>query len=112
MMCFRGYERDEILDDEIPLATKQGLRPQCRPVHQRTRDKSPSIFSIEVEGQRACNHEPLSEAVHGSRGVVPEVIADVTNPFPCNPETIGSLGYVCDAKIRERSKPLKSWMKC
>lgn len=69
-----------------------------------------SIFPIEVEDQRACNYEPLFETVLQS-----EVIAGVTaygfNPFSYDPEAIGPLGYTGDVKIRERSEPLKRWMK-
>ena len=64
-------------------------------------NKIPGTLSAEVEGQGACDHEPLPEAVHGFHGVIPKVTADVVNPFPHKPETLVSLGYACDIKIRD-----------
>jgi len=69
------------------------------------------IFSIEVKGQRAYNREPLPGAAHRS-GFIVGVIAGGLNPFSYDPETISSIGYVGNVKIRERSKPLKRWVKC
>ena len=74
----------------------------------------PGIFSIEVEGQRARNHEPLSEAIHFRRtwGGIPEVIADVSNPFSYDPKTISSLRYFGNVEVCGRSEPLEWWVKC
>jgi len=111
-MRFGGQNRDEILYDEVSLLTKQGPRPLHQTVHRPTRDKIAGIFSIEVEGQRARNHEPLPEAVHRSWGAIAKVAADPSNPFSYNPETASRLGYPGDVKICARSEPLQRWVKC
>jgi len=69
------------------------------------------IFSIEVEGQRAHNHEQLPEAAHRP-GFVVGVVACGLNPFSYDPETIGSIGCVGNVEIHERSESLKGWVKC
>ena len=92
-MVFGGQKYDEILHDGIPLLA-------CRPIQRRTRDKMRGIFSIEVESQRARNHEPLSEAVH-RYGVI--VTAGGLNPFSGNPEVISPLEYAGGVKVREQS---------
>ena len=80
------------MNDGIPLT--------YQPVQRGTSDRMLDIFSIEVEGQRACNYEPLSEAVHWS-GVAVGVIADGLNPFPYDPQTISSIGDVGNVKVRQ-----------
>ena len=68
------------------------------------------IFSIEVEGQRAYNREPLPEAAHRP-GFIVGIMAGGLNPFSHDPKTIGSIGYVGNVEIRERSERLKWRMK-
>ena len=72
------------------------------------------MLSVKVEGQRTCNHEPLSEAIHFRRtwGGIPEVIADVSNPFSYDPKTISSVRYSGDVGVCKRSEPLEGWVKC
>jgi len=110
-MVFGGQKRDEILYDGVVLLTMRGLRPQFRLVHRRMKGIILGISSIEVEGQRACNHEPVSGAISGSWGVMSEVVTDVLDPLSYNRETISSLGYTSYVEIRERSEPLERRMK-
>ena len=98
-MLFRGQKCDEVLYNEVPLPTKQGLRPLLQAAHRPMRDKITGTLSIKVEGQRACNHEPLSEVVHWSWGAIAKVVAEPLNPFSYNPETARRLGYLGDVKI-------------
>jgi hypothetical protein len=105
-VCFGGYKRDGILCvKSTPHET--GIVATASTCTSAYEEQNPGVFPIKVEGQRACNHEPLPGMVHRFRGVIAEVTADVLNPFSYNPETIISLGYADDVKIRERSEPLK-----
>ena len=69
------------------------------------------VFPIKVEGQRACDCEPLSEAVHRFRRDVLKIMTGVLNPFSYDPEAISTLGYSANVEVGERSEGLKRWMK-
>jgi hypothetical protein len=101
-MHFGGQKSDEITCDGVPPMHQLVQRGMC--------DITSGIFSIEVEGKRSCDYEPLSEAVHRSR-VTAGVIADRSNPFSYDPQTISSIGYLGNVKVCRRSEYLNGWVK-
>ena len=96
-----------------PLSN-EATRPQAPPVHAGSGNEVSGIFPVQVKCQRACNHELGSEVfvvdqLRGFRTVF-EPIANESDPFSDDPETVRRFGYPGEIKVCIRPKFVQRWM--